>query len=358
MKSLKRNNTQFVVLVVIIAALLLFQNCSKQLVSQCTGPLCQDWRSVDTENQLTAELQKIAFYDEKQYEVLTTNSSHDLVYQPGAPAAGRFFGDEFAAVVHLPVGYQGSVFNIHSENVKAESSWLSIDAGHVIVGHSTTSGSYYKLKIPIPNPEKQIVVGVYFGVRVQDIRVVLNGILMDAEKNNIIAELVGSPVNFSYIEKNLAVNSASPETFVFKRKLSTYELASMSRHIDKLKGLNVVAYDDSIKVDSDIDFIQERPQFIAARNVLKSNHCFKCHGSWVNYGEYNFVSSELVAPNNMGNSSLWTRLAGTLELNKQNKKKDMPLKEKPLQDEELDTVKAWIRSIDPMATSLQQDLQQ
>ena len=192
----------------------------------------------------------------------------------------------------------------------------------------------------------------------QDIRVVLNGILMDAEKNNIIAELVGSPVNFSYIEKNLAVNSASPETFVFKRKLSTYELASMSRHIDKLKGLNVVAYDDSIKVDSDIDFIQERPQFIAARNVLKSNHCFKCHGSWVNYGEYNFVSSELVAPNNMGNSSLWTRLAGTLELNKQNKKKDMPLKEKPLQDEELDTVKAWIRSIDPMATSLQQDLQQ
>ena len=108
----------------------------------------------------------------------------------------------------------------------------------------------------------------------------------------------------------------------------------------------MLIFDDQLDPESDVDFIQERPQFIKARNVLKANACFKCHGSWVSYGEYNYVTNRLVASRQPANSSLWTRLKGTIELDRAGKKKDMPLRAPELVDTDLDLIKDWISTVE------------
>lgn len=129
---------------------------------------------------------------------------------------------------------------------------------------------------------EDMIIAVYIGIRVLDIRLVINGKLIAADDTAIISDLTGAPMNFSYLEKNLFVSDSTSELLIFNRKLSTNELASVTRHLGNMNSLANVIYDESIKVDSDVNSIQERPQFLEARAILKANSCFKCHGSWVN----------------------------------------------------------------------------
>ena len=344
--SLNRNNTQFIILVGIVTALLLFQNCAKQFSSQCSAD-CEEWRSVVAAIDEADEYQKVSFYDEKQFEILS-KSPELVAHNKNAVALNlaktKFFGEEFSAVVHIPAQFQGKVFSIQSENSDAEAARMIVEGNFIYFEHASSKDDYYRIVFAIPPGPKDLILGVFFGIRVLDIRFVANGKLILTDNGSFKTELRGAPVNYSYLEKNLLVSDQAVETMIFNRKLSTYELASVSRQIANMNSFTNVAYDDTIKIDSDVNFIQERSQFLAARQILKSNNCFKCHGSWVNYGEYNYIASGLIKENSAANSPLWTRLAGTLELNKQNKKKDMPLKQTPLKNEELDILKAWIMS--------------
>ncbi len=332
-------------LVLIVSTLLFFQNCAKQFSSQCGD--CETWKSTANDSVKNEELQKITLYDEKLSELLL--KSKELVKHQVDGAIKKesepFFGEEFAAVVHLPSRFEGLVFNIHSETLDSESARMKIEHGVIFIKHASGDGIAYTMKFPIKNPDKDIILGVFFGTKVLDIRVVMNGVLLTNDNANMMAQMNGNPVNFSYLEKHIEnPKSQIYEMLIFNRKLSSYELASLSRNISRVKNLNLVTFDPLIKQDSDVDFIQERPEFKTARTILKNNNCFKCHGSWVSYGEYNFIANGLIKENSPPNSQLWTRLKGTFEPNKLNQPKDMPLQQPSLKNEELDVLKAWINS--------------
>ena len=338
----KKNNTQFIILLLIVSTLLFFQNCAKQLISQCGD--CDTWKSTGNEIEFNEEMQKVSFYDEKLSELLL--KSKELVSHKVSGVAKKnttpFFGEEFAAIVHLPSRFEGLVFNIHSDDENSESARMKIENGTIIIQHASREGVAYTMKFPIRKPEKEIVLGVFFGVKVLDIRLVMNGRLLTNDNTNMMGQMDGDPANFSYLEKRIEVSNSVFETLIFNRKLSSYELASLSRNLNRIKKLDLVVFDPLIKQDSDVDFIRERAEFMAARTVLKNNNCFKCHGSWVSYGEYNFISNGLIKENSPTYSQLWTRLKGTFEPNKLNQPKDMPLQQSALKDEELDTLKTWI----------------
>ncbi len=334
-----------VLLVIGLTSAAIFQNCAQKFESECTD--CDEWRSIVALEEDEQQQARIAYYDEMQSKVLNDDptlmlkKNKDQIQSEQA----QKFGEEFAAFARLEKGFSGEVFNIYSGDINSESAQLNVSDGRIHAIHRSYADTQFAISYPMPDTD-QILIGVYFGFRAQDIRMVINGKLILTSDPEYRFTQSSGVVNFSYLEKRINSTNAALELMIFGRKLSSYELACLSRHTGRLNELNFVLYDGEIEPDSDVDFIQERPEFLAARNILKANSCFKCHGGWINYGEYNFISSGLVSARRPSHSPLWTRMRGTTEIDRDGKKKNMPPNGNAVPVSELDLIKSWILSIE------------
>lgn len=287
-------------------------------------------------------LMDIKFSDEIAYEKLI--ESEDLVQWTvnavEKKSTQAFFGDSFSAVLVFPKRVQGVLLDINS-GLNSEAAQLRVDSTGIFLEHindqnrrqtsSKRSGSILN---------DFVVIGVQFGVSAKKTRLILDG-----SQTELTTAVIGIPVDFSYLEKNLMASSSLSEILVFKRSLSSYELALMSRQIARLRGLTTVKLDRSITPDTDFDFTSESPQFLAARAVLSVNSCFNCHSAWGSYGEYEFVKARVVVAKNKAESLLWTRLSSTFDMPPENQQKNMPLNLPQISLDETNILKEWIDSI-------------
>lgn len=195
----------------ILTVALSFQNCAQKFSSECID--CNEWKSVSADVTAETEAMKIAFYDEQQTKILDEDPFLFLseVGETVRFKKSQLYGEEFAAVVRFKSSIQGDLFEVFSgpadaqpgTSARSESAKLYVQDGRLHAQHLSVLGQHFTISTPLPSTD-EIVVGVYFGYRSEDIRIVVNGRLVQKEEADYRVVQTEGVVNFSYLEKRLS----------------------------------------------------------------------------------------------------------------------------------------------------------
>lgn len=128
------------------------------------------------------------------------------------------------------------------------------------------------------------------------------------------------------------------ELYVFRRKLTRYEMGSMLQLIIANQSISGITLNSALTAGSQGSTLP--PLFVAARTVIE-NKCVSCHAGWSNSRPTTFTSLGLVVARDAENSKLYYRLSNSTGVNGP---KNMP-GSGSVTSQDTQAIKDWIDSL-------------
>lgn len=209
----------------------------------------------------------------------------------------------------------GIIYRFYASDTVDESR-ISVDASGVIrIWHISTGSHYAYADVPLPaaSAGNQVTVAASFGLATSSMKLLVNGI-----KQNLTLQKVGSPFDFSYVQKLVVLGGTGGtvlDAATFSQSITGLDLNVMSRFMANSLQLYNVAFDSSLINDTDEDGASgDSPEFLAAKAII-DNNCLGCHnntntGDFRNLTQAQFISKGLVVAKNPGASKIYYRLTG------------------------------------------------
>jgi hypothetical protein len=298
---MKKLISTFIGLIAITALVLAFQNCSSGL-----APLSQ-----------VIQNQSLAENDGQKLPTLL--ASENLVYwQVGEQTTKNkapIFTDVSSAVVAFDRTTKGLIYRFNAgENSDEARISVEADGKTIRLWHITSGTSYSYTDAIMPANGDRILVAAFFGMEPKDFVFLVNGL-----NQTINVQKVGTPLNFSYLQKTVLLQGTAGvthEAVTFAQTLSGYDLNVMARYIATTSQVPNVVYDPSLTDTGGGGGGNVVPtaQFTAAKAIIDAN-CLACHNG-SNYGDFRnltqdqFIQRGLVAAKNPAASKIYYRLVG------------------------------------------------
>lgn len=249
--------------------ILCFQNCSDMVV--------QD--GVIYQSSLAEYAKEL---DQKNLSILTTTDKIVRWVKPNNASyidKGSFFSNRFSIIVAANRSANGQIASINS-GVNSEELRIVSDMTTLRVYRISNATSYSYFETNVPATGEKMVIAATVGVNPQDLEVLINGMVQTS-----VMKTVGTPFEFSYIEKSITLAGAVREAVVYsvspeESALSKGQLNVMSRYLASINSIPDVLYDPWLMNESgtpgggaDVD-----TAFIPVKAII-DNRCTSCHNA-------------------------------------------------------------------------------
>lgn len=254
----------------------------------------------------------------------------------------NLFSDQFTIVAVLTGPLQGKILTLMGGGSKINEMSISSDGKTMLIEKSIDASNL--VNYSMPSPSSTVILAVSFGVKSDDVTLVLNGYRVTVPMNK-----VGNPVDSAYILRQLILGDPSSgadfilgEMYVYDKALDPWSLGVLSRGLAPKWGMNF-AVDSSLNLDPNLTG-KPKVSFSVAKGILQKN-CFSCHGSkdpgfssgWSSWTEDDFISYRVIYRGNPSASPLYNRLSGVGG--------DMPKAAPALSGSDLATLRNWINGL-------------
>jgi len=300
---MKKSITVLLFSLMVCALVLIFQNCSGGLL-----PLHD-----------VVSLQSISDIDGSAIPRLL--NSKDLAYRStrGTVSVNKnpSLSESASAVIVFDRTMKGLIYRYYANEIVDEAR-ISLDVdGMITIWHISNNANSTYTNVPLPEVSagSQVTVAVTFGIGAEALVVLVNGV-----KQNLSLQKVGSPYDFSYVQKSTVLGGTGGnilEVVTFSSAISNLDLNVMSRYLANGQNIYNVAFDPSLINDTGLGgngSTPDTPEFLAAKAIIDAN-CVTCHngsnnGDFRNLTQAQFISKGLVVAKNPAASKIYYRLAG------------------------------------------------
>ena len=284
----------------------------------CQGDITASKNSIDTQSQFDA----ITRADALGLPTLLSKTNIQLWKKNTVVVSSlnsAFIADGNTVVIAVKAGSSGQVYSLNS-GADIEDSKIVIENGFVRAIHRTDINNYSVLSAPLPGINTKFIAAVSFGIKADDITLLVNGLV---QTYPIVK--TGAPLDYSLQLKQVTTSPSfdtDGEVVVYVQTTSALNLNVMSRYIATTSQVANVVFDRSLM--SALMPVgpgggtgpSGSPAFIAAKGVIDSK-CISCHNSSINTDFRNltqdqFIQKNLVTPKDLGSSKIYYRLLGSL----------------------------------------------
>ncbi|WP_413290523.1 c-type cytochrome [Bdellovibrio sp. HCB337] len=222
-----------------------------------------------------------------------------------------------SAVLVFDRAATGTIYRFYA-SANTDEARISLETnGMIRIWHISTGSHYAYADVPLPDASagNQVTVAASFGLATSSMKLLVNGM-----KQNLTLQKVGSPYDFSYVQKTVVLGALTGGTLwdvaTFSQSISGLDLNVMSRSMANALQVYNVAFDSSLINDTGDDggVSGDSPEFLAAKAVI-DNNCLGCHnssnnGDFRNLTQSQYISKGLVVAKNPGASKIYYRLTG------------------------------------------------
>lgn len=308
-----------------------FQNCGGGMVP--LDGVVEQQSILDLEAEAIPRL-----LNDKSYIYRKTNETVSLNQSPA-------LSETASVVLIFDRSAQGVLYRFFATDGMDEAR-VSVEInGMIRVWHISNSTHHAVADVPLPPADQGslVTVAASFGQGPGAMTLLVNGIKQTLPLRNI-----GSPYEFSYVQRSVLLDPGVIDGAAFSKALSGLDLNLLSRSMANALQIHNVAFDPSLlnETGDQPGTPQETPQFLAAKAIIDKN-CLACHNS-SNYGDFRnltqaqYIAKGLVVPKNSGASKIYSRLSGALE---GAGPKNMPQGGPPLSASDVAAIAAWIQSL-------------
>ncbi|HWU44019.1 MAG TPA: c-type cytochrome [Bdellovibrio sp.] len=220
-----------------------------------------------------------------------------------------FFAQSWSYVVVVSPTTSGDILSVNTGNSQEEGR-LSITAGKIRLTHFYDGNNYSYIESNLPSGSgSNMVIGATFGSASQDMSLLINGLYQ-----NSIVQKVGTPLDFSYIQKFVVVADSVVDVIIYNQAQTQAQVNVMSRYLAAQDSVNNVVCDPSLMAGDPSNGTID-PLFVAAKAIIDGK-CVSCHNSSNNGDLTNFTLTKAISQGwieaaNPQGSKLYYRLKGS-----------------------------------------------